>query len=90
MTIPGEKPFDPDFGSKVSGLLFENVDNITAAVISDEIETSIINYEPRVSLKKVEVFPDFDNNSFDAVVTYDIIGADTPPQELQFALLPTR
>ena len=90
MTIPGEKPFNENFGSKVSGLLFENVDDITAAVIADEIEESIKNYEPRVSLKNVEVFPDFDNNSFDAVVTYNIIGADTPPQELQFALLPTR
>ena len=90
MTIPGEKPFNENFGSKVSGLLFENVDDITAAVIADEIEESIKNYEPRVSLRNVEVFPDFDNNSFDAVVTYDIIGADAPPQELQFALLPTR
>ena len=90
MTIPGEKPFNENFGSKISGLLFENVDDITAAVIADEIEESIKNYEPRVSLKNVEVFPDFDNNSFDAVVTYNIIGADTPPQELQFALLPTR
>ena len=90
MTLPGGKPFNEGFGSKVSGLLFENVDDITAAVITDEITESIENYEPRVSLKNVEVFPDFDNNSFDAVVTYNIIGADTPPQELQFALLPTR
>ena len=90
MTIPGEKPFNENFGSKISGLLFENVDNITAAVIADEIKESIRNYEPRVSLRNVEVFPDFDNNSFDAIVKYDIIGADTPPQELQFALLPTR
>ena len=90
MTMPGEKFFNENFGSQVSGLLFENVDDITAAVISDEITESIKNYEPRVSLITVDVYPNFDNNSFDAVVTYNIIGADTPPQELQFALLPTR
>ena len=90
MTIPGEKPFNENFGSRISGLLFENVDNITATAISDEIRESITNYEPRVSLTSVVVNPNFDNNSFDAVVTYNIIGADTPPQELQFALLPTR
>jgi len=90
MTIPGEKFFNEDFGSKVSGLLFENVDDITAAVIADEITESITNYEPRVSLVNVDVFADFDNNSFDTVVTYNIIGANTPTQELQFALLPTR
>lgn len=90
MTKPGEKFFNENFGSQVSGLLFENVDDITASVIVDEITESINNYEPRVSLTSVEVNPDFDNNSFDAIVTYNIIGADSPPQELQFALLPTR
>ena len=90
MTIPGEKPFNEDFGSRISGLLFENVDNITATAISDEIRESITNYEPRVSLTSVMVNPNFDNNSFDAIVTYNIIGAEAPPQELEFALLPTR
>ena len=90
MTIPGEKPFNENFGSRISGLLFENVDNITATAISDEIRESVTNYEPRVSLTSVVVNPNFDNNSFDAVVTYNIVGADAAPQELQFALLPTR
>ena len=90
MTIPGEKPFNENFGSRISGLLFENVDNITATAISDEIRESITNYEPRVSLISVVVNPNFDNNSFDAVVKYNIIGAEAPPQELEFALLPTR
>ena len=90
MTIPGEKPFNENFGSRISGLLFENVDNITATAISDEIRESITNYEPRVSLTSVVVNPNFDNNSFDAVVKYNIIGAEATPQELEFALLPTR
>ena len=90
MTIPGEKPFNENFGSRISGLLFENVDNITATAISDEIRESVTNYEPRVSLTNVAVNPNFDNNSFDAVVKYNIIGAEAPPQELEFALLPTR
>ena len=90
MTIPGEKPFNENFGSRISGLLFENVDNITATAISDEIRESVTNYEPRVSLTSVVVNPNFDNNSFDAIVKYNIIGAEAPPQELEFALLPTR
>ena len=90
MTIPGEKFFNENFGSRVSGLLFENVDDMTAAFIADEVTESIKNYEPRVSLTNVKVIPNFDNNSFDTVVTYNIIGAEAPAQELQFALLPTR
>ena len=90
MTYPGEKFFQPDFGSKVSRLLFENVDDITASQIKEEIEFSIVNCEPRVSLRDVRVIADNDNGSFDATITYDIVGADVDPQELQFALQSTR
>tara|TARA_Y100001960_G_scaffold90802_1_gene97629 strand:+ start:772 stop:1131 length:360 start_codon:yes stop_codon:yes gene_type:complete len=86
MTIPGEKPFDPYFGSNVRNILFENLDNISASLIVDEIRSSIQNYESRVRLISVEAVPDFDNNTYDVVIIYDIIGADIPPQELQFAL----
>jgi len=90
MTYPGEKFFQPDFGSRVSKLLFENVDDITASQIQEEIEFSIVNYEPRVALRDVIVTANNDNASFDAIITYDIIGADVAPQELQFALQSTR
>ena len=89
-TLPGEKFFNENFGSRISASLFENIDDITANVISDEITQSIERYEPRVDLINVEVFPNFDNNAFDVLIIYDIIGADAPPQELQFALQSTR
>ena len=89
-TLPGEKFFDEEFGSRISATLFENLDDISANVIVDEITQSIERYEPRVELINVEAFPDFDNNSFDVLIVYDIIGADVPPQELQFALQSTR
>ena len=89
-TLPGEKFFNPNFGSKISKVLFENIDDITASVIVDEIKESIRNYEPRVELLDVEAFPNFDNNQFDVNITYEIIGSDIPPQDLQFALQPTR
>ena len=89
-TIPGEKPFQPLVGSNVTGLLFENLDRITASSIKSEIEQTINNFEPRVSLNSVEVTPNFDNNEFDCIVDYDIIGIDVLPQQLSFALQPTR
>ncbi len=89
-TIPGEKFFDENFGSRITESLFENIDEITATIIVDEIRQSIINYEPRVSLIDVEAFPDYDNNTFDVNITYEIIGADVPNQELQFVLQSSR
>ena len=89
-TTPGEKLFGPDFGSSVSEILFENVDDITAVSIKDEIRSSLSNYEPRVELIDVEVDPNFDENQFDVLITYRIIGVDIPPSQLEFALLPSR
>ncbi len=89
-TLPGEKFFDEDFGSRITASLFENIDDIAASEIVDEITESINNYEPRVNLISVEAFPNFDNNQFDVAIIYEIIGADVPPQELQFALQSTR
>ena len=89
-TLPGEKFFNPNFGSRVSRSLFENVDEISASNIRDEIATSIVNFEPRVELKNIEVFPDYDNNSFNVVIIYNIVGINSPSQQLQFILQPTR
>ena len=89
LTGRGEKFFDPDFGSGVSESLFENLDEVTALNIKDEIEYSIANYEPRVELINVEVIPDYDGNQYHVVIAYIIIGIDIPPQQLEFALLPT-
>ena len=89
-TLPGEKFFDEDFGSRISATLFENIDDISADIIVDEITQSIERYEPRVSLINVEAFPDYDNNTFDVNITYEIIGADVPNQELQFVLQSSR
>tara|TARA_B100000131_G_scaffold316496_1_gene356673 strand:+ start:550 stop:951 length:402 start_codon:yes stop_codon:yes gene_type:complete len=89
LTVPGEKFFNENFGSKVSQSLFENVDSITANIIEEEIRTSIRNYEPRVRLLNVQANADPDNNSFDVTIAYQIIGVDVPPQSLQFVLQPT-
>jgi phage baseplate assembly protein W len=89
-TLPGEKFFNENFGSSISRVLFENVDEISASIISDEIRQSIINYEPRVRLIDVQIYPDYDNGSFDVIIIYEIIGVDVVPQQLQFVLQPTR
>ena len=89
-TQPGEKFFNPEFGSRVSESLFEIVDEVSSIAIRDEIRSSIINYEPRVRLLDVIVIPNVDDNEMNVTVKYKIIGIDIPPQQLDFVLLPTR
>ena len=89
-TQPGEKFFNPNFGSRISESLFENIDDTSADVIRDEIRNSIRNFEPRVNLLSVIVRPNFDFNEMNVTIKYEIIGIDIPPQQLDFVLLPTR
>ena len=90
LTTPGERFFNPTLGSKISDILFDNLDDISAAALRDEIEETIIKYEPRVRLDEVKTEPNFDNHSFDVTITYDIIGIDVLSQQLNFALQSTR
>ena len=87
-TLPWEKFFNQYFGSRITASLFENINDITANIIVDEITESIVRYEPRVQLieEGVRAFPNYDNNTFDVIIVYEIIGADVPPQQLEFVL----
>tara|TARA_R110000868_G_scaffold43748_3_gene146842 strand:- start:48777 stop:49178 length:402 start_codon:yes stop_codon:yes gene_type:complete len=89
-TPRGERFFNSNLGSGVSKVLFENMDEITASVLQDEIKNTIDNYEPRVDLISVDVSPNYDTNEFYATITYNIVGIDVLPQQLSFALQPTR
>ena len=89
-TVPGEKPFNPEFGSRISESLFENIDDITASQIETELRDSINRFEPRVSITKLVVNANIEENGFDVTLIYDIIGAEVLPQQLEFVLLPTR
>jgi phage baseplate assembly protein W len=89
-TIPGEKFFNPDFGSDVRSQLFELVDFGTAENVRIQIVESISAYEPRVNDLKVFVQPRPDTNEFEVVVNYNIIGQSFPTQTYTFILEATR
>ena len=90
LTVPGDKPFQPDLGSEVYDSLFDQLDQITATSIQSQIENTIIRYEPRVSLTSVDVKSNIPNNAFDVLITYEVIGVDLPTQQISFALELTR
>ena len=90
LTKKGEKPFEPNLGSGVYDLLFENMDKQTATVIRDEIILVLENYEPRIDIIEVLVKPNYDEGAMDVTLQYEIVGIDVPAQELTLALEPTR
>jgi len=89
-TINNERPFNSLIGSEVRSSLFEPADAGILTRLEIEIETSIKNFEPRVTLKEVIASHPPDTNEITVDIKYDIIGLDRETQELTFILQPTR
>ena len=82
LTNTFEKPFHPEIGGNVRGLLFENMTPMVSAVITRKIEDSIINHEPRARLVGVKTQPDFDTNGYNVSVFFYVANAPTELVEL--------
>lgn len=73
-----ERPFDPDLGSNIDALLFENFSPLVANLIEKEIIDTINNYEPRALIDSVRVSANPDSNQYDVTITFYIENATLP------------
>ena len=73
-----ERPFQPEIGSNIRRLLFENVDTVTAAQIEREITETVENFEPRVQVSKVTAAADPDNNGYKVTLEFFVINNANP------------
>jgi len=80
-----EIPFQPEIGCNIRKLLFEPLDMVTATLIEREIIETIDNFEPRASVSKVVIKPDFDNNGFQVELLFRILNR-TDPVAIKFFL----
>ena len=80
-----ERPFQPDLGSNVRKLLFENLDIITAAALEKEIEQTITNFEPRVQILDISVAPNDEKNSYGVTLRFNVVNR-TEPVTISFLL----
>ena len=77
MTNNYEKPFHPEIGSGIRGLLFEPLTPITAAVLSRKVEDVIENFEPRARLIGVRAYPNLDKNAYEITIEFYVVNAPT-------------
>ena len=89
-TILGEKPFVPQFGSVINESLFDLNTELSEIRITDEIRSSLLNYEPRIDNVTVYVTVSADSNEMNCTVQYDITGIPAPTQEVDVLLFPAR
>ena len=73
-----ERPFQPELGSGVRGLLFENFTPITCIFLKRKIEEIIKNYEPRASLQNVTVEDEPDKNRLKVSIYFYVVATNEP------------
>ena len=79
-----ERPFRPNFGANLRGLLFELADDVTKFEIRKQITEAIEDYEPRLKIDTIYLNEDKSNNMF-INLHYGIRGV-IEPQEVEVIL----
>lgn len=72
-TRKGERPFFPEFGSRVANLLFENFSGFETETLKTEIKTAIENFEPRAVVTKIDVFLRDDDHNVEVTLVFNTI-----------------
>ena len=90
LTSKGERPFQPQLGSNLRRLLFENLDVVTASEISSNIRDTLDQFEPRITVDNVRCVPQYMDNGYQVELTYTIVGRDDAPVTVEFFLERTR
>jgi phage baseplate assembly protein W len=73
-----DRLFNPDLGSQITGLLFENISPVIATTMETMITNIIKAYEPRAILKSVNVSSQPDQNAYNVSITFYIENATLP------------
>jgi phage baseplate assembly protein W len=77
-TNRGERLYQPDIGSDLSNLLFEQMTDGMATTISNLIYSTLEQYEPRAKILRLSVIPNYDRNLYDVTISFMIINSQEP------------
>lgn len=75
-----ERPFHPEIGSGVRGLLFDPITPVTMINLKNAIEKVIENFEPRVTIEKIVVQATNDDNKVQVLLSFYILNNTLPTQ----------
>jgi len=89
-TNVGERFFRSDIGTPIEKSLFELQTDEFAVEVENYVTQVLVNLEPRILLRSVDVTFPIDKNELTVSIVYDIIGLEFPTQDLEFVLTPTR
>ena len=73
-----DRPFHPEIGGSVRGLLFEPITPLTSLNLQRKVEEVLTNFEPRIRLVQVLSRPDADLNRYSLRISFYVIGTTLP------------
>lgn len=73
-----ERPFHPEIGCQIYGLMFENISPSIYQTLKKTIFDVVEKFEPRVQMLDVKISETPDNNSIDVSMTFRIINTERP------------
>jgi len=73
-----ERPFQPELGSNIRRLLFEPIDSIVAASLERQLQETIENFEPRVSIDSITAYAAPDENGYSVSLVFFILNSPNP------------
>ena len=73
-----ERPFHPEIGSGIRGLLFAPISPLTSIALQRKVEEVLLNFEPRINLVQVLSNADIDRNAYNLKIMFYVVGNDEP------------
>ena len=85
LTENTERLFQTEVGSGIKNLLFEQMSDLTASILEDEVRSAIEAWEGRAEVLEIIVTPEDENNRYRVAVTFTIV-SQTDEQRLEVFL----
>ena len=77
-----ERVFQPEFGSNIRALLFEQMNPITEQRMKTEVEEAVKRHEPRAQVIGVSVVGEEDQNRYMVKILFNV-SSEAEPQQLE-------
>ena len=81
-TNHNERMFQPEFGSNIRALLFEQMNPITEQRMKTEVENAVRNHEPRAEILGITVTGQEEQNRYLVSILFNVT-SEAEPQKLE-------
>ena len=73
LTENQERLFQPEIGSGLKNLLFEQMSDLTTQILEDEVRSAVEAWEGRAEIIEIVVTPEEEQNRYRVAVTFRIV-----------------